>query len=596
MAGEQASVIEQIVEQHGRDRGRLMDIAHAVQKQVGLFSEDTIEAMARALGIPHADVRDMVSFYSFFPRTQTGVRTIRLCTCAACRMKGMDAVASAFEKAVGASFGSTSPDGTISLEHTNCIGMCDQAPAALVDGTVLTNIKPEDVEQIVVAIKEKGLTKPLHGTNALGEAELNLRQPGPVIFAPMERGTGLRAALNMAPQDVINVLNKARLRGRGGAGFPTAMKWDLCRKAKGDAHYILCNADEGEPGTFKDRVILTEHPDLMFEGLTIGGYALGAQEGVLYLRGEYEYLLNHLNQMLARRRRLGLLGENICGREGFHFDVRIVLGAGAYICGEESSLIESVEGKRGAPRDRPPFPVQKGYLKQPTSVNNVETLCCVARILEKGPEWFSEMGTKDSTGTKLLSVSGDCEKPGVYEVEFGLSVESLLELVGANGTQAVQMAGPSGQCLAPKDFGRSISFEDLPTGGSVMIFGPQRDMLEYVKHFIDFFREESCGWCAPCRVGTTLMLKYLDRILEGNGTQADVDRLADLCQTIKTTSRCGLGQASPNPIFSTLRSFRHLYEQRLRPVTGSLPFDYEKAMRIGCESAGRPLELEGEHV
>jgi len=596
MAEERASLINRIVEEHGKDRTRLMDIAHAVHKQVGHFSEDTIAAIAHALGIHHVEVRDMVSFYAFLPRAPKGVRTIRLCTCASCRMKGMAEVAAAFEKAVGAPFGSTSADGTFSLEYTNCIGMCDQAPAALVDGTVLTSIKPGDVPQIVTAIKEKGLTKPLHGTNALGEAELNLRQPGPVIFAPMERGAALRAALNIAPEAVINALNKARLRGRGGAGFPTAMKWDLCRKSKGDAHYIVCNADEGEPGTFKDRVILTEQPDLVFEGMTIGGYALGANEGLLYLRGEYEYLLGHLNQILAKRRRLGLLGENVCGREGFNFDIRIVMGAGAYICGEESSLIESLEGKRGAPRDRPPFPVQKGYLGQPTSVNNVETLCCVARILEKGADWFIEMGTKDSTGTKLLSVSGDCEKPGVYEVEFGLSVEKLLDMVGARDTQAVQMAGPSGQCLAPKDFGRFISFEDLPTGGSIMIFGPDRDVLEYVQHFIDFFREESCGWCAPCRVGTTLIQKMLDRILEGNAMPSDVDRLADVCQTIKTMSRCGLGQAAPNPILTTLRSFRHLYEQRLKPEGGILEFDYEKAMRVGCESAGRPLELEGENV
>ena len=257
------------------------------------------------------------------------------------------------------------------------------------------------------------------------------------------------------------------------------------------------------------------------------------------------------------------------------------------------ALIESLEGKRGAPRDRPPFPVQKGYRDEPTAVNNVETLCCAARIMEKGADWFAAMGTKDSTGTKLLSISGDCDNPGVYEVEYGISVAKILEMVGANGhTQAVQMGGPSGQCLAPKDFGRSVSFEDLPTGGSVMVFGQDRDLLDCMKQFVEFFAEESCGWCAPCRVGTTLLLKIMDKVLEGKGTRSDLESLETLGNTIKTMSRCGLGQTSANPILTTLKNFRPAYEELVKePTDGLQPaFDLDAAVSDAAVIAGRKAE------
>jgi [NiFe] hydrogenase diaphorase moiety large subunit len=423
--------------------------------------------------------------------------------------------------------------------------------------------------------------------------ESNLRQAGPVIFSPLERGIAIRKALSMSPQEVIGEMNKSRVRGRGGAGFPLAMKWDFCRKAKADAHYVICNGDEGEPGTFKDRVILTECPDLVFEGMTIAGYAVGAKEGFLYLRGEYEHLLPHLEQVLAKRRRMGLLGENVCGSEGFDFDIRIQMGAGAYICGEESALIESLEGKRGAPRDRPPFPVQKGYLDRPTSVNNIETLCCAARIMERGADWFAAMGTKDSTGTKLLSVSGDCESPGVYEVEYGISVENFLEMVGGTGAQAVQIGGPSGQCIAPKDFGRSICFEDLPTGGSTIVFGQDRDLLECMDGFLEFFVEESCGWCAPCRAGTTILKMQFEKILKGRGTAEDLKKLEEIANTVKFMSRCGLGQTAGNPVLTTLRNFPGLYETRIKPVDFIPAFDIKEAMKEACSITGqKPHDVE----
>ncbi|MBN1836469.1 MAG: NAD(P)H-dependent oxidoreductase subunit E [Spirochaetales bacterium] len=594
MAKVDAAVIARIADTYHKDPHRLMDVVRDVHGETGYLSEEAIDAIARAMGVHRVQVEDMASFYSFFDREPAGKCTIRLSNCVVDQMHGMKQVAAAFEKELGIRFGETTPDGVITLKYTSCVGMCDQGPVALVGDLVLTGLKPEDVPAIVEAIrKDKGQV----GKSDLfpnAEVQLGIRQVGPVVLAPFENGSALRRALNMSPEGVIEEVNKSKLRGRGGAGFPTGMKWSFCRKAPG-AHYIVCNADEGEPGTFKDRVILTESADLLFEGMTVAGFAIGAQEGLLYLRAEYAYLWPHLEQVLARRRRHGLLGSNVAGREGFDFDIRIQMGAGAYVCGEESSLIESLEGKRGAPRDRPPYPVQKGYLNQPTSVNNVETLCAAARVLEKGAEWFAGFGTRDSTGTKLLSVSGDCERPGIYEVEYGLTVDQLLELVGGADAQAVQVGGPSGQCLAPKDFGRRISFEDMPTGGSFIVFGPQRDILEIVQIFNEFFVEESCGWCVPCRVGTTLLKMKMDKILSGKGTASDLEELRALGNTVKTMSRCGLGQTAGNPVLTTLQNFPHLYQARITDQEFIPYFDIESAFSEYCEVTGRKFADTGEH-
>lgn len=519
-------------------------------------------------------VRDALSFYAFFDLRPAGKTTIRLSTCVS--SKSRDEVAKALSQELGIGCGQTTPDGAITFVETSCIGMCDQGPAALVNGAVLTGLSPRDVKEIVASARRG--TVPRHN-----RVEANLRQSGPVIFAPMERGAAIRAALGKTPEQVIDEISASRLRGRGGAGFPTAMKWSFCRKAalaggKGERQ-LLCNCDEGEPGTFKDRVILSEAPDLLFEGMTVAGYALGARLGILYVRGEYAYLIPHLEQVVERRRRLGLLGAAVCGREGFDFDVRIQLGAGAYVCGEESSLIESLEGKRGAPRDRPPYPVQRGFMNQPTAVNNVETLCCAARIMEKGAQWFSSMGTRDSTGTKLISVSGDCGRPGVYEVPLGIVIDRLLEMAGATDVQAVQIGGPSGQCLAPKDLGKSICYEDVSTGGAVMVFDSSRDILEIVRAHAAFFAEESCGWCDPCRTGTALLLKKMDKILSGKAVRRDLAELESLAGSVKFMSRCGLGQTAPNPILTSLRNLPHLYERLLAAGDFAPELDLEQAMK-----------------
>jgi [NiFe] hydrogenase diaphorase moiety large subunit len=367
------------------------------------------------------------------------------------------------------------------------------------------------------------------------------------------------------------------------------MKWEFTRQASGAKRYVVCNADEGEPGTFKDRVILTECAELLFEGMTIAGYATNAESGILYLRGEYAYLRPFLEHVLDARRARNLLGRNICGKEGFAFDIRIQMGAGSYVCGEETALLSSCEGTRGDPKNRPPFPAQKGYMESPTTVNNVETFCCAARILQKGAASFMEMGSKGSPGTKLLSVSGDCASPGVYEVPFGITLAELLKLAGAEDTAAVQVGGPSGVMVGPDSFGRTICYDDLATGGSMMIFNSTRDVLHVVRKFVDFFVHESCGYCTPCRVGNVLLRERLAHIAAGRGEPADLGYLEDLCRTIKATSRCGLGQTAANPVLSTLKSFRGAYERLLRerPGTRRPSFDIRAALAEAQRVTGR---------
>lgn len=598
------ATIEAICKDFGKDRTRMMDIVRAVQERYGGVSDEAIETIAALCSTHRIEVESVVTFYAFLSKKPKGKVIIRLCDDVIDEMAGSERVAEAFQAELGIGFGQTTPDGKITLEKTPCIGMCDQAPAVMVNDVVLTKLSSDEARQIVRDLRkhldpEKLVTTMGDGNNAhdLIHAMVNnnLRKKGEVIFADLRPGDALRKAIHISPVEVIREIKTARLRGRGGAGFPTGMKWEFTRGAQGAQRFVLCNADEGEPGTFKDRVILTECPDLMFEGMTIAGYAIGSDTGILYLRGEYAYLRPYLENVLHERRNKGLLGRNVCGKEGFHFDIRIQMGAGAYVCGEETSLISSCEGLRGDPKNRPPFPAQKGYKGFPTTVNNVETFCCVARIIEKGAAWFAQIGTTDSPGTKLLSISGDCRRPGVYEVPFGIKLREVLKLVGAEDAAAVLVGGASGQMVGPADYDKPISYEGLATGGSVMVFGANRNILHVVKKFMEFFVEESCGYCTPCRVGNVLLLEKVEAILAGQGEPADLAYLQNLAETIKATSRCGLGQTSPNPVLSTLKNFRPAYEALLRKdANGSCPtFDIHKAVSDASRISGRKSVIYG---
>ncbi|MDQ0374609.1 complex I 51 kDa subunit family protein [Cellulomonas humilata] len=376
-----------------------------------------------------------------------------------------------------------------------------------------------------------------------------------MTLASIETGTGLQRALAQSPTDVVDVVDRSGIRGRGGAGFPTGRKWRLAADspAPDGRRYVVCNADEGEPGTFKDRVLLADLPDLVLEGMTIAGYAIGATEGVVYLRGEYCYLRDGLVERIGARRAAGLLGNGV--RPGFDFEIRLQLGSGAYVCGEETALLESLEGRRGQPRSRPPYPVTSGLHGAPTVVDNVETFAWVTAILAKGADWFSAVGTDRSTGPKLLSVSGDVARPGVYEFPLGVPIADVLAAAGGTDARAVVVGGAAGQCVPASLFGRTISFEDVSTGGAFIVIGPDRVLLDVAENIMEFFADESCGQCAPCRIGTVTILDGIRRLREGRCTPEHLERLVRLAGTMQVTSLCGLGQSSPDVFLSLLEHF-----------------------------------------
>jgi len=378
----------------------------------------------------------------------------------------------------------------------------------------------------------------------------------PLTLATVDLGAGLRTACARPPTEVIEEVARSGIRGRGGAGFRTGLKWRLAAEAPSPdgRRYVVCNADEGEPGTFKDRMLLDTLPDLVIEGMTIAGYAIGAAEGVLYLRGEYVYLRPGLEDCLARRRAARLLGQDILG-SGFSFDVRIRLGSGAYGCGEETALLESLEGRRGEPRNRFPFPVVRGLYQAPTIVNNVETFAWVSAILARGADWFAAIGTPGSPGPKLLSVSGDVERPGVYEFPLGVSVREVLAAAGGADAHAAVVGGACGVCVPASDFSRAISHEDLATGGAVIVLGPGRDLLAVAENFLEFFVDESCGQCTPCRLGNPVLLEGVRSLRRGTCTPERLGELQRLGRTLQGASKCGLGQTSPNFFLSLVDRF-----------------------------------------
>ena len=602
--GNISEVVKKVANNYQKDPTKMLDVIRDTQAELGQVSDEAIKAIAKEMNVSTVDVEGVVTFYHFFSKKPVGKYAVYLNNSAVSVMKGCYQIAKVFEQEVGCKFGEVSADGKIGLHYTSDIGMNDQEPAAIINGVIFTSLTSDKVKAIVADMKAGKAVKYMVKEYGDGknQAELikamvknNIQKKGPVLFAPFTPGSALKKALSMTPEQVIEEVKISNLRGRGGAGFPTGMKWDFTRQAKGDKKYIVCNGDEGEPGTFKDRVIFTEIPEMMFEGMAIAGYAIGADEGLLYLRGEYMYLKNYLEDVLSKMRQQGILGKNAGGKAGFNFDIKIQMGAGAYVCGEESALIESAEGKRGEPRNRPPFPAQRGFMGKPTSVNNVESFCCAARIILEGGEWFAKMGTAQSKGTKLLSVSGDCKKPGIYEVEFVTTIQTLLEECDGRGAKAVQVGGPSGVCVDKSKFGQRICYDDLATGGSIIVIGPDRDLFEVVHNFMEFFEEESCGWCTPCRVGNQILLHKLEKVMSGHGTETDLKEMEQWCVTVKSMSRCGLGQTSPNPIYTTLKNFREMYEAKIQKGKDyATEFDLAAAVKDSCAVVGRKPNL-GEH-
>ena len=577
--------ISGVAQEHRRDPLQLLQILREVQSRFSCVSSEAIECVAVELGLSLGQVRGAVEFYSFLHTSPRGQYDVLLSDSITDHMLGKQSLMDYLCERLGVSAGETRADGRVSVDNTSCTGMCDQGPAGLVNGYAVTNLDRERIDEMVELIETE--TPLADWPGRFFEVQDNIRREDSLLGSGLEDGSAVRAVLERGEEHVLGEITRSGLRGLGGAGFKTGTKWSFCRETISPERYVVCNADEGEPGTFKDRVLLQRNPDRLFEGMTVCARIVGAQHGYLYLRSEYRYMLETLQSVLQRRRQAGLLGENILDVLGFSFDIEIHLGAGAYICGEESALIESLEGKRGVARVRPPFPVTHGFVNKPTVVNNVETFASAAMIAVRGADWFAGIGTGESKGTKLLSVSGDCARPGIYEYPFGVTIRQVLDDCGAEDAQAVQVAGAAGHCLSESEFDRRIAFEDVPTGGSFMVFNQNRDMLDMARNFAHFFAHESCGFCTPCRVGTSLMRNLIDKVYTGHGTEQDLDEMRQLGLVMRQTSQCGLGSTAPNAIFDTLDKFSEVYRRRLRSTGFEPAFDLDGALEEARQLTGR---------
>jgi [NiFe] hydrogenase diaphorase moiety large subunit len=565
--------------------GHLLQYLYEIQYQYSCIPQQAIQLLAEKLSLTESHIHGVIGFYSFLHDSPRGSYDILFSDSITDHMLGSRQLLDQLCNTLGVTPSIPREDGRVTVDTTSCTGICDQGPAMLVNGWTIAGLDQNRIETIARLIDSETAVE--QWPQEFFQVEDNIQRRDILLSDDSNNGDALRALIEQGDDAVLEQIESSGLRGRGGAGFKTGMKWRFCKQAEADQHYVVCNADEGEPGTFKDRVLLNAYADKVFEGMTLCAGIIGASKGYLYLRGEYRYLRAALEQKLQQLRETGLLGNNILGKDGFDFDIEIHMGAGAYICGEESSLIESLEGKRGIPRKRPPFPVTHGYQNKPTVVNNVETFMSAALIAIHGADWFRSVGTEESSGTKLLSISGDCVKPGIYEYPFGVSIQDILKDCGAKNTQAVQIAGAAGFTIPAAEFERCVAFEDVSTGGSFMVFNQDRDLLDMVKNFAHFFVHESCGFCTPCRVGSALMKDLVDKVHSGHAGQYDLDEMRKIGLLMRSTSHCGLGTTAPNPMLDTLDKFPQIYEKRLKHSGYAPAFDLDAALQDARDITGR---------
>lgn len=576
--------IQAVVRQADGQTVRLLQMLTAIQDRYRHIPAEAMDLLAGQLDIPRTRIVAVVEFYSFLHLTPQGRYDILFSDSITDRMLGNQDLMAQLSARLQVAVGTTRADGLVSLNPTSCTGLCDQGPAALINGQPLTLLDPQRVV-LIADLVERQLPLAEWPGHLFANVD-NIRKPGLLLTEPLPPGAALARLFTVGRESALAEIERSGLRGRGGAGFNTATKWRLCAEEQCDQRYVVCNADEGEPGTFKDRVLLNSYARQVIEGMTVCALLVGATRGFVYLRGEYRFLNAKLQQVLAEQREAGVLGKNILG-QGVDFDIEIRLGSGAYICGEESALIESLEGKPGIPRNRPPYPVTCGYLQRPTVVNNVETFLAAAAIVANGGDWFAAAGSKKSTGSKIISISGDCRAPGIYEYPFGVTIREVLADCQAGDVLGVQVGGPSGVFIGNQELDRRLAYEDLATGGSFIVFAAERDLFAIVQNFMHFFAHESCGFCTPCRVGTSLLKKQLDKIVDGHGSAGDVAELEALCRLVKQYSHCGLGQTAANPILSTLQRFPDQYQQRLKQISYEPGFDLDAALAVARSMANR---------
>jgi NADH-quinone oxidoreductase subunit F len=552
---------------HGRKRDALLPILWDVQQTYGTISAEHVHQISHVLRVPEADIYGVIGFYTLFHDKPTGKQIIRVCTDPICGLAGADDVLQGICSRLNIAHGETTADGATTVEHSPCLGLCDHAPAALVSTRGFDDVAIPSVT--IDSLLDGSFSDYQNHIGANPEVMLDpTPSSNPESLSDYGDYSALRKAIeSLTPEMIIEKVEASNLIGRGGAAFPTGLKWKLTRQADGDSKYLVCNADESEPGTFKDRILMEHHPHLLLEGIALAAYATGVSEAYIFIRGEYPKAQAIIQQAITDAQSNGLLGDDILG-SAFSLNIHIRRGAGAYICGEETALFEAIEGKRGFPRVKPPYPTTFGLFGKPTAVNNVETLCVISGIIQYGAQWFKQAGTEKSAGTKLVSVSGHVNQSGVYEISPGLTLRQLLDdfCGGIDGElQAVLMGGAAGTFLTPDEIDVRLTFEDLRAiggtfgSGAVMVFNQTTDLRDVLKRLGRFFQHESCGKCFPCQLGTQRQVEILERL--DNPMSGDKQRLSDVGMTMTEASLCGLGQTAATAVLSAMEKFPELFDR-----------------------------------
>ncbi|HEY48318.1 MAG TPA: NADH-quinone oxidoreductase subunit E [Anaerolineae bacterium] len=550
-----------------RDRSQLLPALLDAQSMYGYLPEPVLELVGKYLHVPMAEIHGVIEFYTMLYASPTGKTIVRVCTSPICAQAGGERAFKAACSHLAVNSDGREGEGNYLVEKVECLGLCDHAPAALVGDTPIARIDADTPDKWILNPKEAPLGR-IGGEPRWLSGRCGVIEPSDIIAFQEHGGfAGLRRALSeMKPSEVLQEIKASGLVGRGGAAFPTGLKWEYTAATEAEMRYVVCNADESEPGTFKDRVLMEGDPFSILEGMTIAAYAIGSQRGFIYVRGEYPRAQRILQEAIEVAQTAGYLGENILGNE-FSFDVVVRSGAGAYICGEETALFESIEGKRGYPRLKPPFPTTHGLFGQPTVINNVETLCTAAWIIANGHEAYRSLGTEKSPGTKLFCLSGDVAQPGVYEVPFGILLKDVLEFAGGvqGELQAVLLGGAAGAFAGPDQLDLPLSFEGMQAAGLalgsgvVMAINQERDLQQTMLSLAHFFAHESCGKCFPCQLGTQRQLEILVKVTEGKASEADVRALEDIGFTMTHASLCGLGMTASTAILSALERWPEMF-------------------------------------
>ena len=577
--------INEITKYYENKPENLIQILRDIHKKQTYISTEQLQEIAQDLKIPLSKVYSAITFYTLLSPKPRGNYIIRVCTSTPCHMEGSQDLLDYLKQKLKINDGETTTDALFTLETTSCLGLCAFAPAMMINNKIYGNLTKEKIDQIISDYqKGKGKESDYLKVNILDKGEeVILKNCGVIDPESIEEYKAKggydalsKAITKMTPTKVIEEVKNSKLLGRGGAAFPTGLKWEFTFRAQEKPKYIICNADEGEPGTFKDRLLLEGDPFRIIEAMAIAGYAVGAEYGYIYIRGEYEISIRRIEKAINKAQENNLLGKNILGLN-FSFDIKVREGAGAYICGDETALMESIEGKRGIPRLKPPYPPTSGLWGKPTVINNVETLANIPDIILNGADWYNKIGFAESTGTKIFTILGDIKNPGAVEIPLGTNLKKVIYkigggVIGEKKLKMVQLGGPSGSTLTADMIDIALDYKILAQAGLtlgsgvVLVLNEDRCIVDAVKSMFRFFRHESCGKCTPCREGTKQIYNILNKISLGKGENGDLETLKLLGENMKDASFCPLGQSAPNSLLDTIKLFPEEYTKLFKKV------------------------------